>query len=47
MVASHSNWIDLFHDQACGPLRPRVSYRFKPLQVVFMIAVAMGQEIDQ
>ncbi|ESX66112.1 hypothetical protein X757_31985 [Mesorhizobium sp. LSHC414A00] len=47
MVASRSNWIDLFHDQACGPFRPRVSYRFEPLQVLFMIAVAMGQEIDQ
>lgn len=47
MVASRSNWIDLFHGQACGPLGPRVSHRFEPLQVPFMIAVAMGQEIDQ
>ncbi|ESZ15209.1 hypothetical protein X737_22015 [Mesorhizobium sp. L48C026A00] len=47
MVVSRSNWIDLFHGQACGPLGPRVSYRFEPLQVPFMIALALGQEIDQ
>lgn len=46
-MVSRSNWTDLFHGQACDPLRRRVLCGFEPLKVSFVIAIAVGQEINQ